>query len=513
MPQTLTQCGFVRYNKEADGPTTTGSRRVSLEEEDGDNDNDDEEEDEFQEFTQEFTQRAAFHEEDDDFLKEDEEEDDDDDVLVADETAAAACTNDEVVARNNNNNSPQESNKKKKKKRRICRQSTLDFAKITSTENNVLLPNATGAAATSMVKHFQDTKDRCYVPHGFKMLVFNKNETWIIEVNRGPSYGMEQYMFTIADFCVQQANKYGLSHRPLVGSLARTFIGSEQARRLLSDPAWQRMHPVDPGLVKCYMDKNNNVLLPSPDGAAYAYRLRQLRALDQNAPPFYRSSADLPPEPSLVYEENLENHQHQGKRSQFTMVYRQKNHLSAGNAVETNTRGGVAGLVDHNIKTKHKPVALDLFAGAGGMGLGLAKAGFDVKFAVESNPAAAATLRCNHRDTLVFEEDVQLFLEKSKGADPCYPKPGFLHHIHASSPCQGFSDANRNGGVNDLANNELSFLFVKAVRHYLPRTGSFENVFGMLNEPGGNRRYIQKIMADLLLLGMFSYCITDILPR
>jgi 16S rRNA G966 N2-methylase RsmD len=471
MPQTLTQCGFVRYNRDADGGTGGSSgRRVSLEDEDDDNDdiNDDNEEDEFQEFTQEFTQRVAFHENDDDFLQ----EEDGDDVAVAEDEIAVAAVR--------HSTSPQAANNKK---RRIeCRQSTIDFPKITDESN----------ALTEKQQHFKDTSDRCFVPNGFKMQVYNKNETWIIEVNRGQSHGIEQYLFTINDFVVKRAHKFGLSHRPLVCSLARTFIGSAETHRLLQDPAWQRMHPIDPGLVDCYKATAKHVLSPA-DGS---YRLRQLRALDKNAPPFYRLSADIPPEPSLVYEENLD----QQGTSQFTIVYRQKHH----NVEKNNSARGVRNVFDHhNNKKKHKPVALDLFAGAGGMGFGLAKAGFDVKFAVEINPAATATLRCNHRDTLVFEEDATLFLEKAKAQNPCYPKPGDVQHIHASSPCQGFSEANRNGGVNDFANNELSFLFVDAVRHFMPRTGSFENVLGMLNEARGNRRYMQKIIADLMLLGVF----------
>jgi DNA (cytosine-5)-methyltransferase 1 len=131
-------------------------------------------------------------------------------------------------------------------------------------------------------------------------------------------------------------------------------------------------------------------------------------------------------------------------------------------------------------QTDRKPTCLELFAGAGGMSHGLIDAGFDIKYAVENDGFAAATLRVNHPDMIVFEEDVTLFLEKAEEGDPCYPKRGDVDHIHASPPCQGYSQANRSGGVNDTKNNNLTFRLIRGVRRYLPPTASMENVNGIL---------------------------------
>jgi site-specific DNA-cytosine methylase len=57
--------------------------------------------------------------------------------------------------------------------------------------------------------------------------------------------------------------------------------------------------------------------------------------------------------------------------------------------------------------------------------------------------------------------------------------------------------ANRNGGKNDKANNEKSFLFVKAVLLFRCQTACFENVTGMLDTK--NVSHVKKIMAELLL--------------
>ena len=173
-----------------------------------------------------------------------------------------------------------------------------------------------------------------------------------------------------------------------------------------------------------------------------------------------------------------------------------------------------------------KPTVLDLFAGCGGMTCGLAKAGFHVKYSVENDNFAAATLRCNHNkdDMMVFEEDVSQFLSKVEAKDPAYPRQGDVDHVHASPPCQGFSQANRNGGKNDTPNNELTFSFVEAVRLVRPKTASMENVNGIMQDhtekvkestklqhvfpenidtkmKKPKRHYIQRVGADLLALG------------
>jgi DNA (cytosine-5)-methyltransferase 1 len=155
-----------------------------------------------------------------------------------------------------------------------------------------------------------------------------------------------------------------------------------------------------------------------------------------------------------------------------------------------------------------KPVVLDVFAGCGGLGAGLAKAGFDVKYMVEYNKTAAATLRSNFKGGIVYEEDIKLFREKVASGDPCYPKRGDIDHVHGSSPCQGFSDANRNGGKNDIKNNKLAYDWFLFVKQFLPRTASFENVSGILRSE--NVHYVERIVSDLLALGyQVRVCLVD----
>lgn len=90
------------------------------------------------------------------------------------------------------------------------------------------------------------------------------------------------------------------------------------------------------------------------------------------------------------------------------------------------------------------------------MGQGFKDAGFYCRYNVEKDFSAVATLRCNHQldgifgeEAIVFDEDVETFLQKVHDKDPAYPRMGDVDQVHASPPCQGFSAANRSGGKNE----------------------------------------------------------------
>ena len=54
-----------------------------------------------------------------------------------------------------------------------------------------------------------------------------------------------------------------------------------------------------------------------------------------------------------------------------------------------------------------KLTAIDLFSGAGGLSVGLQRAGFRVGVAVELDPNAAESYRLNHRRTTVVQDDIR----------------------------------------------------------------------------------------------------------
>lgn len=76
---------------------------------------------------------------------------------------------------------------------------------------------------------------------------------------------------------------------------------------------------------------------------------------------------------------------------------------------------------------------VELFAGAGGMSLGLEKY-FNVKWVVDNDQLASATLQANkaNSNVQIYTEDVKTFLKRSVQEHPCYPSKDEVEHIHAS---------------------------------------------------------------------------------
>lgn len=138
------------------------------------------------------------------------------------------------------------------------------------------------------------------------------------------------------------------------------------------------------------------------------------------------------------------------------------------------------------------------FAGAGGMHLGYEEEGFTTVQAIEYNDAAVTTFKHNNPGVPVYHGDIQEFIRQMED-DDFRTNMGRIDVIHTSSPCQGFSKANRNGGQNDDANNRLSYTFVDLLRLTDALVGTFENVEGMWTKKG--MPYLRKILVDCIALG------------
>lgn len=148
---------------------------------------------------------------------------------------------------------------------------------------------------------------------------------------------------------------------------------------------------------------------------------------------------------------------------------------------------------------------LELFAGAGGMSKGYENAGINVKVAVEKDPDSVRTLKKNSNSTNVIEDDVKNFLSWAANVtQPTKQLIGNFDLIHASSPCQGFSSANRLGGSNDKTNNDLAYTIVQGARDHNPIAGIFENVEGMWRRK--NLHYLKDIVKQLMQLGYQVRC-------
>ena len=127
-------------------------------------------------------------------------------------------------------------------------------------------------------------------------------------------------------------------------------------------------------------------------------------------------------------------------------------------------------------RTRRKPRAIDLFAGCGGLTLGLRQAAFKVVAAVEMDAKAAATYRLNHKSTRLINSDIQDVsvkdLMKFTGM-----RTGDLDLLAGCPPCQGFSRlARRNGRLKRDPRNRLVKDFERFVNGMLPKTVLLENV-------------------------------------
>lgn len=121
--------------------------------------------------------------------------------------------------------------------------------------------------------------------------------------------------------------------------------------------------------------------------------------------------------------------------------------------------------------------AIDLFSGAGGLTLGLKRAGFNVVGAVEIEPLAAETYSANHPEVRLWNEDIQA-LDPQSVRRELGLKKGALNLLAGCPPCQGFSSLRTRWqtiSVED-ARNELLFRFLDYVVEFRPHAVMMENV-------------------------------------
>jgi len=125
-----------------------------------------------------------------------------------------------------------------------------------------------------------------------------------------------------------------------------------------------------------------------------------------------------------------------------------------------------------------KPVAIDLFAGAGGFGLGFVMAGFDIPLSFEIDAWACDTLHYNHPDMTVIQSDIRNFNTLSSVKEICLSKPDI---IIGGPPCQGFSIAGPAQKDPNDPRNTLFINFAQWISFLEPKAFIMENVKGLLS--------------------------------
>lgn len=120
--------------------------------------------------------------------------------------------------------------------------------------------------------------------------------------------------------------------------------------------------------------------------------------------------------------------------------------------------------------------AIELFAGAGGLAVGLEQSGIKCLALNEIDHWAAETLRINRPDWNVIEDDVKNVSFKNYKDKVDLVTGGF--------PCQAFSYAGKKLGLED-ARGTLFYDFARVVKETMPPICLGENVRGLLNHDGG----------------------------
>lgn len=142
-------------------------------------------------------------------------------------------------------------------------------------------------------------------------------------------------------------------------------------------------------------------------------------------------------------------------------------------------------------QNKQRAIAVDLFAGAGGMTLGFEQAGFDVLASVEIDPIHCATHKFNFPFwSILCKSVVDTTGEEIRHQSAIGNRE--IDVVFAGSPCQGFSVI----GKRDLFDprNSLVFHFQRLVLELKPKFFVMENVRGLTI--GEHKQILKTLISD-----------------
>lgn len=148
---------------------------------------------------------------------------------------------------------------------------------------------------------------------------------------------------------------------------------------------------------------------------------------------------------------------------------------------------------DHAPKVNHKPPrktlrSVDLFTGAGGLSVGLERAGFRPEVAVEMNADACVTFSQVFPDTPITPKPIEQFnFHAFEGIDL----------VAGGPPCQPFSSGGKRLAAKD--DRDVIPQFIRAVEEARPRAFLMENVSALFGAT--HRSYLNGAVGRLAALG------------
>ena len=127
--------------------------------------------------------------------------------------------------------------------------------------------------------------------------------------------------------------------------------------------------------------------------------------------------------------------------------------------------------------------SIELFAGAGGLALGLEQSGFEHIGLVEFDKSAANTLITNRPEWKVLCEDIELVAQRNLEQE-FNIKKGELDLLSGGAPCQSFSYAGKRLGLEDVRGT-MFYHYATFLHKLQPKMFLFENVRGLLTHDSG----------------------------
>lgn len=127
--------------------------------------------------------------------------------------------------------------------------------------------------------------------------------------------------------------------------------------------------------------------------------------------------------------------------------------------------------------------SIEVFAGAGGLALGLEEAGFEHIGLVEFNKDAVSTLRYNRPNWNVIFEDIEEVSKRNLEKEFNIKKYE-LDLLSGGAPCQSFSYAGKKLGLEDVRGT-MFYHYATFLKKLQPKMFLFENVKGLLSHDKG----------------------------
>lgn len=159
-------------------------------------------------------------------------------------------------------------------------------------------------------------------------------------------------------------------------------------------------------------------------------------------------------------------------------------------------------------KSENKLSFIDLFSGAGGIGIGYEQAGYQHVLSADFDPGVAKTFRHNHKNVPFIEGD----LSEQSIFDSVKKVVGNkeIDVIVGGPPCQGFSMFGKRRFVksqshnpHDDIRNDLIFTYLKYVEEFNPKWFMMENVAGLVNLADGY--FLENFIERVKELGYNNY--------